>query len=112
MEGLIEGRIVHYVLTEDDVKRINDRRTDGMSIAKRIGEDKWPLGAQAHIGNQVSVGQHFPMIIVRVWNQEPGCVNGQVLLDGCDTFWVCSKVPDGEFIGNFRTSTWHWIERS
>lgn len=100
MEGLIEGRIVHYVLTSSDVNEINRRR-----VAKPHDEG-WPAGAQAHVGNQPIPGDHCPMVIVRVWNQDIGTVNGQVLLDGNDVLWVTSVVP-GDSFGN-----WHWIERS
>ena len=85
------GRIVHYMLTDQDAEQINRRRTDGRSIADRIKEEKWPLGAQAHIGNAVKAGDVFPMVIVRVWPSDVGLVNGQVLLDGCDNYWATSR---------------------
>ena len=93
MEGLTEGRIVHYVLTRADAKEINLKRTC----------------------NEVGEGMHFPMIVVRVWS-ETGNVNGQVFLDGLNTLWVQSVNPDptpGELKPNVRKSgTWHWIERA
>jgi hypothetical protein len=86
------GRIVHYMLSEQDAAQINRRRTDGPSIAERIKAGAWPLGAQAHIGNHVSAGDVFPMLIIRVWGEsESSCVNGQVILDGCDAFWAMSR---------------------
>jgi hypothetical protein len=85
------GRIVHYSLTEQDAQQINRRRTDGPSIAERIKAAIWPIGAQAHIGNSVQAGDVFPMVITRVWPSERGMVNGQVLLDGNDTFWAISR---------------------
>jgi len=85
------GRIVHYMLTAEDAEQINRRRTTGKEIAERIAVDKWPLGAQAHIGNTVSAGDVFPMVIVRVWPSETGSVNGQVLLDSNDTYWATSR---------------------
>jgi len=94
------GRIVNYKLNQTDVEAINRRRTNPTSIAARIKEEKWPLGAQAHIGNDVTTGQIYPMIIVAVWGET--CVNGQVLLDGNDTFWVTSAQL-GESEGN-----WNW----
>jgi hypothetical protein len=97
------GRIVIYTLKQEDVDQINRKRTNAYSIAERIKEDKWPIGAQAHIGNQVNLGDKFPMVIIRVWSDT--LVNGQVLLDGNDTFWTTS-VSLG--VGN---GTWDWPER-
>lgn len=109
------GRIVHYRLSAEDATQINRRRTTGASIAARMKtllhtvsdtDDKvlgWPVGAQAHIGNEVKEGDTFPMLIVRVWGQSPeSAVNGQVFLDGNDVFWATSVcVGDGA-----RTFSW------
>ena len=100
------GRIVHYKLTENDVAQVSRRRTTGTSIAERIKEEKWPLGAQAHIGNPLSAGQVLPLVACVIWPNEygegvPG-VNGQVLLDGNDTLWVTS-IKEGEENGQ-----WSW----
>ena len=100
------GRIVIYRLSENDASQINRRRTSGSSIAERIKSEKWPLGAQAHIGNWTSADQEYPCTIVRVWPDEfgkdqPG-VNGQVLLDGNDALWVTS-IKEGTEPGQ-----WHW----
>ena len=102
------GRIVFYKLSSDDATQINRRRTTGDSIAERIknnnlptiepvlgGEpqeirQKWPLGAQAHIGNSVAAGDVFPMLVTHVWS--PGYVNGQVFLDGNDCLWATSVI--------------------
>ena len=99
------GRIVIIAISDQQATEINRRRTTGSSIAERIqlGHGHWPLGAQAHIGNEVLMGQELPMIIVRVWNDT--CVNGQVLLDGNDTYWATS-VLQGELNG-----TWDWPKR-
>ena len=105
MNGLTEGRIVHYVLTQQDAAEINRRRVTGFY------NEKWPEGAQAHIGNSVRAGEHYPMMVVKVWDHEPdgnGCCNGQVLLDGSDSLWVTSRVNDPEQ----KTGTWHWIEQA
>lgn len=86
------GRIVHYMLNETDAEQINRRRTTGAAIHERITADKWPTGAQAHIGNTVKAGDVFPMVIVRVWGNDPvSAVNGQVLLDGSDAYWATSR---------------------
>lgn len=94
------GRIVIYCLSEEDAAKINRRRTSSESIALRIKEEKWPFGAQAHIGNYVRAGQEFPMMVVAVWS--PTTINGQVFLDGNDTYWALSRL-EGE-----REGTWHW----
>lgn len=85
------GRIVYYKLSETDAYQINKRRDDyGLKP-----ELEWVPGSQRHVGNRVSAGDVFPMIVVRVWNEEKVSVNGQVFLDGNDTFWATS-VHQGE----------------
>lgn len=79
------GRIVLYSLTDVDVERINSRRED----AKRTRLDR--TGAILHTGNQVHVGDVLPMIVVKSW--EAGRINGQLFLDGNDTYWVTSADP-------------------
>jgi len=101
------GQIVTYTLSGDDATQVNRRRTNGPSIAERIKQDKWPIGAQAHIGNEVQEGQSYPMIIVRVWSSS--CVNGQVFLDGTDTLWALSVnkgVEDDLKPGTSQPRTW------
>jgi hypothetical protein len=96
------GRIVLYTLSEDDAKQINKRRKD----AHDAGTARLNTGAVVHFGNTVNAGDVFPMVIVRVFGAEPTSgVNGQVLLDGNDTFWATSRVQ-GE--GPFR---WNWPPR-
>jgi len=102
------GRIVHYRLSAQDVEQINRRRTTGKSIADRMKTSlpvgaatleagvnqivAWPVGAQAHIGNEVHEGDVFPMLIVQVWGTSASsAVNGQVFLDGNDVFWATSR---------------------
>jgi hypothetical protein len=102
------GRIVLYILTEQDAAEINRRRTTGCKIAERIAKNTeqssaWPLGAQAHIGNSVEAGQVYPLIVTKVWSA--GCVNGQVLLDGNDCLWATSAT-EGE-----QGHQWHWPPR-
>jgi hypothetical protein len=104
------GRIVHYTLTEQNAAEVNRRRTSGKAIADRIAVEKWPLGAQAHIGNAASPGDVVPLTIVRVWPDEygPGVdgVNGQAMLDGNDTLWVTSAKEGTE------PGTWAWPPRA
>lgn len=93
-------RTAVYRLTSGDAEKINRRRTTGQSIAERIKASVWPIGAQAHIGNPVSEGDQFPMIVVRV-SLDGLSIGGQVFLDGNDTYWVQAEV------GNI-PGTWHW----
>lgn len=90
------GRIVHYMLSEQDANAINKRRQDADAhMAKHQDRSD---GSQIHVGNQVQAGQVYPMIITRVWGNEPTSgVNGQILLDGSDTYWATSvSAGDGE----------------
>ncbi len=99
------GRIVHYKLSEQNVAEIMRRRTTGASIKERMEEKAstvatWPQGAQAHIGNDVMIGDVFPMMITKVWSEASSLVSGQVFLDGCDVLWVVS-VTEGDSPGCF-----------
>ncbi len=104
------GRIVHYKLRKEDAEAINRRRTTGTNIACRLSEipARWPIGAQAHIGNSASQGDVLPLIISRVWPNEFGPdvdgVNGQVFLDGNDTLWVTS-IREGQEEGQYKWPT-------
>ncbi len=100
------GRIVHYVLTEEDAKQINRRRTNSESIKLRMAGGSWPTGAQAHIGKEAKAGQHFPMIVAEVDPSDIYGVDGQVFLNGNDTYWVQSRKED------VAPGSWHWPERS
>lgn len=97
------GRIVLVALSAAMCEQINRRRTNGNSIKERMDEGNWPAGAQAHIGNEVTEGEVFPMVITKVWSED--CVNGQVLLDGNDTFWGLS-LQQGDEPGK-----WSWPKR-
>jgi hypothetical protein len=91
IQAPIIGRIVHYVLADDDTNR---------------------SGAP---------GQHRPAIVVRVWpgeygnNECPDGVNLQVFLDGSNdiepgqpTLWKTSV----EYSDEGKPGTWHWPERT
>lgn len=110
MHGVIEGRIVHYVLTAEDVLQIARRRTSGREIRERLDQvpPAWPAGAQAHIGNPPRSGTHTAAMIVQVWS--PSTVNLQVFLDGNDVLWVTSAV-EGVGGDEAASGTWHEIER-
>jgi hypothetical protein len=102
------GRTVLYVLSDEDAKQINRRRTDSGSISDRIKLEKWPLGAQAHIGNPVGAGDIRPAVAVRVFGEgDKPPVNLQVLLDGNDVYWATSRAEDAAKT----QGTWHWPDR-
>lgn len=92
------GRIVHYVLSQQDVDSIQ-------SIRQRMAELLQISAGQ--IGNSVRVGEVVPAQIGRVWDASTGLINGQATLDGFDNYWLRSchmdecKAP----------GTWHWPER-
>lgn len=110
------GRIVVYTLSEEDAQQINRRRTTGKDISDRIKEDKWPLGAQAHIGERVyGDGKDvLPLIITRVKFSNPDtpddCVSGKVLLNGSDFLFVEGVRMLG-IEGTPETGCWHWPAR-
>lgn len=69
-------RTVLYTLSAADANAVNHRRN--ASNVKGIG-------------NHAKEGDVFPLMIVRVWGNQPdSAFNGQVLLDGSDSLWVTS----------------------
>lgn len=98
------GRTVHYRLDSYDADTINMRRAQALANLPEHRER--PTGAQLHVGNGVKAGDVFPMVIVRVWGDQPkASVNGQVILDGSDNYWATSVVEgDGQ-------RQWFWPER-
>jgi hypothetical protein len=104
MDGCVPGRIVYYVVSEHTAAEIMRRRTNAISIAERIKVNKWPLGAQAHIGNDVKAGDIYPAMILRVWGTS-GCSNLKVILDGSDEYWATSVGYEADK----RQGSWHWI---
>jgi hypothetical protein len=93
------GRIVVYRLDKWEADAVNKRR--GAAIVSGIA--KRQEGCMAHVGNVVREGDQFPAVVVRVWSGSG--INAQVLLDGTDTLWTCSRV-EGNSAGN-----WSWPER-
>ena len=95
------GLMVLYRLTEEDALATNKRREDARQNLDRMREER--PGFQAHVGNQVSVGERVPMILTKVWNEfNPNYhgVNGQAFLDGNDSLWVIS-VGEGDQPGEW-----------
>lgn len=81
------ARIVHYRLSQPDVDRI---------VQERMSND-------GDRGNPAHAGDVVPLIIVKVWPGE--LVNGQAILDGNHSIWVCSA-SQGEGQGQ-----WAWPPR-
>ena len=86
MATLSVGKIVQYVLSEEDAKQINQRRLEG------VGH-----------GNQVSVGDVVPVIVVLPNNDKASTFNGQAFLDGNDVLWITSVPYDA----TSTPGTWH-----
>jgi hypothetical protein len=93
------GRIVLYTLSRADADAINSRRGTDAPHARALGEPGW----QAHVGNKVYEGESYPLMVTRVWGG--GYLNGQVLLDGNDTFWATSRIEGDE------PGQWSWPKR-
>lgn len=79
------GRIVLYTLTQSDADSINANRGEKFR------------------GNPAAWGQLYPMVVIRVHSET--CINGHVLLDGNDTYWVgqTTLVEDENYNGH-----WMW----
>lgn len=82
MEGLVTGRIVYFVHSEDTAKE-----------------------AAALAGNHVKAGDVEPAMVVRVWDQASGCANLKVHRDGPADQWVTS-VPHSD---DHQPRSWHWM---
>lgn len=99
------GRMVLYRITAEEAKATNIRRED----ARQNGEKtrKEGPGFQAHVGNHVSEGRVFPMLII-AWKvpveDEHHVVNGQVFLDGNDSLWV-TNIAEGDQSGQWGAIT-------
>lgn len=96
-------RFVIYTLTLKDAEEINRRRQHSRNhVAQHRTVSN---GSQIHWGDDHKEGDQLPMLIVRVWGDRPGSlVNGQVFLDGNDTYWVRS-IAEGEANGEYRWPT-------
>lgn len=73
------GRIVHIRLSEDCARNANADRA----------------ACECLKGSTVNTTDAYPLLITKVWDggeaaTETTLVNGQVFLDGNDTFWVTS----------------------
>ena len=93
------GRTVIYVLSETDATHINRRRTSYEEIRDRINDNTWPIGAQAHVGNEARAGQECAAVVVAATD---GKINLRAFLDGSDELWV-QDAKEGDEPGK-----WHW----
>lgn len=98
------GRIVLYTLSDLDAEAINRRRDDAI---QHLAEHRDRAdGSVIHVGNMASEGDIYPLVVTRVWGSTPeSAINGQVLLDGNDTFWATS-ITHGT-----GPRTWTWPPR-
>lgn len=87
------GRIVLYVFTADDARKLNHQTS----------EENRP-------GNYAQEGDIRPLLICRVWPPElyegRSSVNGQVFIDGEGSIWKTSVHCDDAK----KPGTWHWPE--
>lgn len=95
MDGVIAGRIVHYVLTARDASLIYEKRN-----------------AENITGNGVFEAIHVPAMIVAVtphlFGEGEHGVNLKCFLDGDDSYWITSRKHDeGKSAGS-----WHWMEKA
>lgn len=104
--NLTIGRIVHYRLSEIDAQDINRKRHSFLQYKREHPAEDTNTGLTGHFGNQVSPGDIYPAMIVRVFPGNPhDVVNLQVHLDGNDLHWVTSRHHGGE------DGEWNWPPR-
>jgi hypothetical protein len=90
MDGLTEGRMVHYVLAEHDESPVRPAR---------------------------NVGEHRPAIIVKVWGPTGTC-NLQVITDSDEHRYSNDQRPplmwktSISYDESGKPGTWHWIEKA
>lgn len=100
------GRIVMYVLGENDVAAINRRREDANRNMDMHRSQK--TGVMVHAGNEVTVGQSVAALVVHVWDEDGTCVNLKCFLDGTDELWVTGISHGDDPI----PYSWHWPPRA
>lgn len=101
------GRIVRYVLSENDVSAIMRRRDDAVRNFEKHKADR--LGTMIHIGNTVNVGQIVSAVVVQEWDGTR--VNLKCFLDGNDDYWI-TGVEYSDALYADALGTWHWPSRS
>lgn len=97
------GRVVLYKMSSHNASEINRRREHAR---ESMDYHRWKKnGTMVHVGNHITEGDVFPMIVVRVWGNTPdAAINGKVLLDGSDDYWATS-VSVGDKPGSY-----HWMD--
>ena len=86
MKILAMGKIVQYVLSQQDVEGIVQRRVSG-----------------SRAGKPPAVGDVVPALVVRSNLTKERSFNGQAFLDGNDSLWLAS-VP---YSAKSKPGTWH-----
>ena len=94
MTAVSPGQTVLFTISEQQAKQINAQRTQA--------------GHATKTGNVAREGDSFPLIVVRVWSHES--VNGQLFLDGNDTYWVCSANHEDPALPAGQYGKWRWPE--
>lgn len=92
MKAPTTGRIVLFTVSATIASAIADER------ARSDGKLK---------GNPVQEGDVVPLVVVRVWDENTGYLNGQLVIDGNHGHWVSSVSP-----ADFKPTPgfWHWPE--
>ncbi len=97
------GSIFNYILNEQDVKKINNKRKVALKIADLVLVS-YSDNTQLVIDDPVCPGDVLPMIVVRkLETTDHSVVNGLVFLDGGDTYWV-KAVSMGNQPGNYNNN--------
>jgi hypothetical protein len=87
------GRIVHIRLSAECARSINERRHDAYHSGI----------VSTSQGNDARENDIYPLLITKIWSGEPKestAVNGQIFLDGNDSFWATS-VQQGDGPGKW-----------
>ncbi len=91
------GHVYLYTLTGGDAAAINKRRADARQHMAEHQANS--TGVVVHVGNEVKAGDVYPLMVSRDWattdtSPHGATVNGQILLDGADTYWATSVLVD------------------
>lgn len=95
------GRIVLYTLTSTDAEQINKRRDD----VQREGAGQ--TGKVVHVGNAAKAGDACAAIVVRTFGGQ--AANLQVHLDGNDTLWRTSVMPQEDYTPAVERIPGRWV---